>query len=63
MDRCDDAANLCCVRGTCAAFEQRVRSADDADRLLAALRSCVEHADASGGGQDFPCEGAPGSKG
>ena len=44
MDRCDDAANLCCVRGTCAALVQRVRSADDADRLLAALRSCVESA-------------------
>lgn len=44
MDRCDDAANLCCVRGTCAALVQRVRSAADADRLLAALRSCVESA-------------------
>jgi len=44
MDRCDDAANLCCVRGACAALTQRVRSADDADRLLAALRSCVESA-------------------
>ncbi len=44
MDRCDDAANLCGVRGNCAAFTQRVRSADDADRVLAALRSCVESA-------------------
>ena len=47
MDRCDDAANLCCVHGPCAALVQRVRSADDADRLLAALRSCVERSDRS----------------
>jgi hypothetical protein len=44
MDRCDDAANLCCVRGACAALTQRVRSDDDADRVLAALRSCAESA-------------------
>ncbi len=50
MDRCDDAANVCCVRDSCAAFERRVRSADDADRLLAALRSCVERAGASSEG-------------
>ena len=50
MDRCDDAANLCCVHGPCAALVQRVRSADDADRLLAALRSCVERAGAPGEG-------------
>jgi hypothetical protein len=42
MDRCEDAANLCFVAGACAARQSRVRAAEDADRLLAALRSCVE---------------------
>jgi hypothetical protein len=42
MDRCERAANLCFVCGPCACFESDVRSAHDADRLLAALRSCVE---------------------
>src|SRR5262249_49405525 len=42
MDRCDEAANLCFVRGGTASCEARVRSAHDADRLLAALRACVE---------------------
>jgi hypothetical protein len=47
QDRCDDAANLCFVAGDCAACERQVRSAHDADRLLAALRSCVERSDRS----------------
>ena len=42
MDRCDDAANLCFVAGSCAAQETRFRSDHDTDRLLAAMRSCVE---------------------
>jgi predicted metal-binding protein len=42
MDRCERAANVCFVRGPCAVLEAGVRSAHDADRLLAALRSCIE---------------------
>jgi hypothetical protein len=45
QDHCEDAACLCAVRGPCAALETRVRSEDDADRVLAALRSCAETAD------------------
>ena len=44
MDRCANAANLCCVHGPCADFVAEVRAPDDADRILAALRSCVESA-------------------
>ena len=46
MDRCEDAANCCFVHGGSAACEDRVRGEDDADRLLATLRACVERADA-----------------
>jgi hypothetical protein len=42
MDHCEDAACLCFQRGRHAALELNVRSPDDADRLLAALRACVE---------------------
>jgi hypothetical protein len=42
MDRCETAANLCCVHDRRAVEEQQIRSADDADRVLAGLRSCVE---------------------
>ena len=42
MDRCEHAASVCCVHGTSAATQENIRSADDADRILAALRSCVE---------------------
>ena len=42
MDRCDDAATCCFVRGTTAAVVERLREPDDEERLLAALRSCVE---------------------
>src|SRR5262245_36236557 len=42
MDRCEQAANLCFVRGRCASFETELRPAHDADRVLAALRACVE---------------------
>jgi predicted metal-binding protein len=42
MDRCDEAACLCFVHGRQASLERGIRSADDADRLLAALRACVE---------------------
>jgi hypothetical protein len=42
MDRCDQAANLCCVYGPAACLETDVRSVHDADRVLAGLRSCVE---------------------
>ena len=45
MDRCEHAACVCFVYGGCAAPESLIRSAHDADRLLAALRSCVERAD------------------
>jgi hypothetical protein len=42
MDRCASAANLCFVCGPGACSETEVRSAHDADRLLAALRACAE---------------------
>lgn len=45
MDRCEHAACLCVVHGRIASFETDVRSAHDADRLLAALRACVEQSD------------------
>ena len=44
MDRCDDAANCCFVHGGSAECVQQVRDEDDADSLLASLRSCVERA-------------------
>jgi hypothetical protein len=44
MDRCDEAGCLCFVAGRHAGFETEVRSHHDADRLLAALRACVETA-------------------
>lgn len=43
-DRCRHAANLCLVHGCRAGVETDICSEDDADRLLAALRSCVEQA-------------------
>jgi hypothetical protein len=60
MDRCDEAACLCCVRGRHACLETHVRSPHDVDRLLAALRSCVEtgelrvHSRADGGSAAAP---------
>jgi predicted metal-binding protein len=45
MDRCDHAGCLCFQHGSCAAPECDIRSEHDADRLLAALRSCVEAAE------------------
>lgn len=42
MDRCEHAATVCCVHGANAALQQDIRSADDTDRVLAALRCCVE---------------------
>jgi predicted metal-binding protein len=47
MDRCKRAACLCCVHNGQASIETDVRSADDADRLLAAFRACVESAEHS----------------
>jgi hypothetical protein len=44
MDRCDDAATCCFVHGGTAAVVDHVHHEDDADRLLASLRSCVERA-------------------
>jgi hypothetical protein len=44
MDRCDDAANCFFVHGEAAESVECVRSEDDADRLLAALQTCVERA-------------------
>ncbi len=46
MDRCEDAACLCIVANGVAVWETHIRSADDVDRLLAALRCCVETEDA-----------------
>ena len=42
LDECDDAANVCFVHGETAAPVKHIRHADDADRLLAELRACVE---------------------
>lgn len=42
MDRCEHAASVSCVHGEAAALVENIHSADDADRLLAALRCCVE---------------------
>src|SRR5438270_8103337 len=44
MDRCEDAACLCCVCGPAGGFETRIRRPEDADRVLAGLRSCAEQA-------------------
>jgi hypothetical protein len=44
QDRCEDAACLHAVCGPCAAAVTAVRSDHDADRVLAALRSCAERA-------------------
>lgn len=45
MDRCERAGCFCFLHGRCASLETDVRSPHDADRLLAALRSCVERAE------------------
>lgn len=42
MDRCKHAACVCCVCNDSAARQENIRSPEDADRLLAALRCCVE---------------------
>lgn len=42
MDHCKHAANVCFMAGDCAGRERDIIHEDDADRLLAALRACVE---------------------
>lgn len=42
MDCCEQAANICFVCGDCADVAREIRSADDSDRILIHLRSCVE---------------------
>ena len=42
MDCCKHAARLCCVQGASAMLHENLRSSDDADGFLAALRCCVE---------------------
>jgi predicted metal-binding protein len=49
MDHCDEAACLCFVYGHAASFETDVHSDHAADRLLAALRACVEGHDVAAG--------------
>jgi hypothetical protein len=44
QDHCEDAACLHAVCVSCAAAVTAVRSEYDGDRILAALRSCAEHA-------------------
>jgi hypothetical protein len=44
MDRCEQAACLCFVNGRCASLETNLHSAHHGDRILAALRACVETA-------------------
>lgn len=41
MDRCDRAACLCLVHDEIAHLETKLRSPEDADRLLAAMRAAV----------------------
>ncbi len=47
MDRCEEAACLCVVADSVAAWESRIHSHHDADRLLATLRACAETAEKS----------------
>ncbi len=54
MDRCEQAACLCCVRDQHACFETGIHSLHDCHRLLAALRGCAEN------GELALCAGAPG---
>jgi predicted metal-binding protein len=42
MDRCKHAANVCFMHNGCAGSECDIHSHHDTDRLLAALRACVE---------------------
>jgi hypothetical protein len=44
QDRCQDAACLQAISGACATAVTAIRSDHDADRILAALRSCAERA-------------------
>lgn len=45
QDNCERAACLCCVAEDWASLITKVRSPDDADRILAALRCCAEVAE------------------
>jgi predicted metal-binding protein len=55
MDRCEKAANLCFVHADCAGCVGRVRSAEDADRVLAAMRSYVERSTQASKQATGPC--------
>jgi hypothetical protein len=54
MDHCEEAACLCLVHGRCASLETNVHGEHDADRLLAAIRSCIETAHAADGATKGP---------
>jgi hypothetical protein len=54
QDHCEDAACLYAICGPCAVHETRIRSKDDADRLLAALRSCAERSADEGAMRSMP---------
>lgn len=45
QDNCERAACLCCVAEDWASLITKVRSPDDADRILAAFRCCAEVAE------------------
>lgn len=47
QDNCERAACICCVADDWASSIRKIRSADDADRILAALRSCAEVAEST----------------
>jgi hypothetical protein len=47
MDRCDEAACLCAVHDRHACLETEIHSSHDIDRILTALRVCVENASLS----------------
>jgi hypothetical protein len=44
MDRCECAANVFVVQGSHAGLVERIHSEHDSDRLLCALRRCLETA-------------------
>jgi predicted metal-binding protein len=43
MDRCEEAATICLVAGSTAAFETRIDSKHDRDRLVTAVQARAEN--------------------
>ena len=59
QDRCEEAACLCATCGACAVCETNIRSKEDADRLLAGLRSCASGARQGNGAEQLHSEAPP----